>query len=212
MKKLRHPYRICVLLWTLNAWLYFWTCIDHKLFLFCFRDSVAQWENNKRIEFVKRRLELCFVYIDDIRRGIWHISGQVEAQGKLFQAWRALSQWATRAHSSLYNFNEGIECMELINMLICEWFKWMDISSFARVGCVVLSDLGLYGGHSGYWTSNWKFSPLHFSLFPESDAWAMLFLVLQKIWQALLGNCNSAHEHVSQDASFLLLYCIMYSF
>jgi hypothetical protein len=33
-----------------------------------------------------------------------------------------------------------------------------------------------------------------------------------EIWQALLGNCNTGHEHVSQDAFFILLCCIMCSF
>jgi hypothetical protein len=100
------------------------------------------------------------------------------------------------------------------NWSICKCLKWMDISlSFARVACVVLSDLCLCGGHSGYWTSNWKFSPLTLGLFPESDAWSYAFsLVQQKNWQALLGNCNTGHEHVSQDAFFLLLCCIMCSF
>jgi hypothetical protein len=32
-----------------------------------------------------------------------------------------------------------------------------------------------------------------------------LCLVMQKFWQALLGNCNNSigHEHLSQDAFFL---------
>lgn len=62
----------------------------------------------------------------------------------------------------------------------CEWFKWMDISlSFARVASCLygfvwpLCSVG--DTVAGYWSSNWKFSPLHFSLFPESDAWSYAF-------------------------------------
>jgi hypothetical protein len=83
-------------------------------------------------------------------------------------------------------------------MLICEWFKWMDISSFARVGCVVLSDLGLYGGH---WLPDLqlKIQSTPLQSFSRKRCLSYAFPCPAENLAGtfrFLGNCKAGHEHV----------------